>query len=70
MAARSKDREIDVGKIMSYLGGGGHPFAASATVKGMTVQEIKNYIEALLLGEAYRNARKLKNSCLRDSSHR
>ncbi len=53
--ARSKDQNIDVGKIMSFLGGGGHTFAASATVKGMTVQEIKNYIEGLLLSEAYRN---------------
>ncbi len=53
--ARSKNKKIDVGKIMSFLGGGGHTHAASATVKGMTVQEIKGYIEGLLLGEAYRN---------------
>ncbi|WP_456383899.1 CBS domain-containing protein [Persephonella sp.] len=53
--ARSKKKEIDVGKIMSYLGGGGHYSAASATVKGLTVQEIKNYIETVLLGEAYKN---------------
>jgi len=53
--ARSKSREIDVGKVLSYLGGGGHYRAASATVKGLTVQEIKNYIETVLLGEAYKN---------------
>jgi len=52
--ARSKRKEIDVGKIMSYLGGGGHFAAASATVKGLTVQEIKNYIESVLLSEAYK----------------
>lgn len=53
--ARSKRKDIDVGKIMSYLGGGGHYTAASATVKGLTVQEIKNYIEGVLLSEAYKN---------------
>ncbi|WP_293445834.1 CBS domain-containing protein [Persephonella sp.] len=52
--ARSKKKDIDVGKIMSYLGGGGHFAAASATVKGLTVQEIKNYIESVLLSEAYK----------------
>jgi len=52
--ARSKRKDIDVGKIMSYLGGGGHFAAASATVKGLTIQEIKNYIESVLLSEAYK----------------
>ena len=57
--ARSKTPEIDVGKIMSFLGGGGHYTAASATVKGLTVQEIKNYIEMVLIGETHKN-RKIK----------
>ena len=37
VVARSRTEEIDVGDILSRIGGGGHPSAASATVKGKTV---------------------------------
>ncbi|WP_457638741.1 CBS domain-containing protein [Persephonella sp.] len=63
--ARSKVKDIDVGRILSFLGGGGHPSAASATVKGLTMQEIKNYIELVLLGEAYKS-RKIEDFMSRE----
>ncbi|MDY6820532.1 MAG: CBS domain-containing protein [Deferribacterota bacterium] len=37
--ARSNDNRIDVSKVAEYYGGGGHPYAASATIKDMTLQE-------------------------------
>lgn len=41
LIARSRSPELDVGKVLASLGGGGHPTAASATLKGLTVYEIK-----------------------------
>ncbi len=54
---RSKTKEINIGKILSYLGGGGHYAAGSAMIKGMTTQEIKTYLENILIGEFYRDQR-------------
>ena len=34
ISARSRSPEVDVGAIVSELGGGGHKFAAAATIKG------------------------------------
>ena len=51
--ARSKSKDIDVGEILSHFGGGGHHSAASAKVKGFTIWEIKNYLEALLFGTTF-----------------
>jgi len=56
IVARSKRDDVDVGKIISYFNGGGHPTAASASVKGMTlhdiekklIEQISNEIEAPL----------------------
>lgn len=42
VVARSRDKRVDVGKILQKLGGGGHPFAASASLKGMTLSEAEN----------------------------
>ena len=39
--ARSRISEVDVGHILSLLGGGGHKEAASSTVKDMTIIEAK-----------------------------
>lgn len=39
--ARSRVPEVDVGHILSLLGGGGHKEAASSTVKGMTIIEAR-----------------------------
>ena len=44
--ARSRNPKADVGKILKAIGGGGHPNAASATIKGITLIQAKD----LLLG--------------------
>ena len=36
VVARSRIDEVDVGAVVSFLGGGGHTFAAAATIKNMT----------------------------------
>ncbi len=40
--ARSRIAEVDVGFILSLFGGGGHKEAASATVRDMTLPEVKD----------------------------
>ncbi len=50
---RSKTEEIDAGKILSFFGGGGHYAAASATVKGMTTNDVLRYLEEILLIEGF-----------------
>ncbi len=54
---RSKTEDINVGKILLNLGGGGHPFAASATVKGLSTQEVKSILESLILTNLYKDAK-------------
>ncbi|WP_028950729.1 CBS domain-containing protein [Sulfurihydrogenibium subterraneum] len=49
--ARSKDKDIDVNKIMFQLDGGGHPFAASTTLVGFDYGEIKNFLTYLITGK-------------------
>ncbi|MFP4168945.1 MAG: CBS domain-containing protein [Desulfonatronovibrionaceae bacterium] len=51
MVARSRSAEVDVGKICSSLGGGGHSYAASASIKKRTPAEVKNELFALLYSE-------------------
>jgi tRNA nucleotidyltransferase (CCA-adding enzyme) len=46
--ARSKVEEVDVGAILTPLGGGGHPFAAAATVKGKTLVQIEHRLLDIL----------------------
>jgi tRNA nucleotidyltransferase (CCA-adding enzyme) len=46
IVARSRLREVNVGEILLPFGGGGHPFAASATVKDQTLVQVE---EALFL---------------------
>jgi tRNA nucleotidyltransferase (CCA-adding enzyme) len=41
VVARSRIREINVGDILLTFGGGGHPFAASATVKDQTLVQVE-----------------------------
>ncbi|MFW6055278.1 MAG: CBS domain-containing protein [Thermodesulfobacteriota bacterium] len=48
IVARSRIPEVDAGKICVSLGGGGHPYAASATVKNKTLAEIKDELFGLL----------------------
>ena len=48
IAARSRDPYVDVGTICTSLGGGGHAYAASATVKDKTPAQIEDEIFGLL----------------------
>jgi tRNA nucleotidyltransferase (CCA-adding enzyme) len=42
--ARSRNPKADVGKILKAIGGGGHPNAASATLKGITLIQAKELL--------------------------
>jgi len=48
IAARSRDPYVDVGTICASLSGGGHAYAASATVKDKTPAQIEDEIFGLL----------------------
>ncbi|WP_035261406.1 CBS domain-containing protein [Desulfonatronum lacustre] len=48
LIARSRRPEVDVGRICGFFGGGGHVYAASATIKDRTLSEIKEELFALL----------------------
>lgn len=49
VVARSRMPEaVDVGRVAKALGGGGHPQAASATLKGMTLIQAKEKLLAVL----------------------
>lgn len=59
LVARSRSKEIDVGRVANFLGGGGHDLASSAVVKGMGLVEVKEKILNFLaheLGKARRKA--------------
>jgi len=45
---RSRVPEVDVGRILSMMGGGGHKEAASATIKDITLAEAKNRLTEIL----------------------
>ncbi|MBW2647494.1 MAG: DHH family phosphoesterase, partial [Deltaproteobacteria bacterium] len=48
VVARSRISEIDTGEIITPLGGGGHTFAAAATVKGMTLTQVEHKLIEIL----------------------
>ncbi|KIX12111.1 CBS domain-containing protein [Dethiosulfatarculus sandiegensis] len=48
LMARSRIAQIDVGRIAKAMGGGGHPTAASATLREMTLVEARERLAALL----------------------
>jgi len=48
IVARSRIPEVDVGAIVAHLGGGGHTFAAAATIKGKTLVQIENELIEVL----------------------
>lgn len=50
IVGRSREERVDVGEVLKALGGGGHPMAASATLKSVTLAEA----EERLLGELRR----------------
>jgi len=48
ISARSRSSEVDVGIILDQLGGGGHKFAAAATIKDKTLVQTENELVAIL----------------------
>jgi tRNA nucleotidyltransferase (CCA-adding enzyme) len=46
--ARSRVPEVRVGEILQELGGGGHATAASATIRGLTVIQVLQQLDAIL----------------------
>lgn len=48
LVARSRITEVNVGKICSYFGGGGHAYAASASIKNKTLNQVKEELIAIL----------------------
>jgi tRNA nucleotidyltransferase (CCA-adding enzyme) len=51
VVARSRTPEVDVGRICTSLGGGGHPYAASATIKDKTLAQVKDDLFGLLYSQ-------------------
>ena len=48
VVARSRLPEVDVGAILSHLGGGGHTFAASAAIRGMPLPQVEHRLMNIL----------------------
>ena len=48
VVARSRIGEVDAGTILEKLGGGGHPYAAAATVKNKTLAQVEHQLVDLL----------------------
>ncbi|MFP5222224.1 MAG: CBS domain-containing protein [Acidobacteriota bacterium] len=48
LVARSRTTDVDVGRICASLGGGGHSYAASASIKDKTLPQAKEELLALL----------------------
>jgi tRNA nucleotidyltransferase (CCA-adding enzyme) len=48
VVARSRISEVDASEIIAPLGGGGHTFAAAATVKGMTLTQVEHKLIEIL----------------------
>jgi tRNA nucleotidyltransferase (CCA-adding enzyme) len=48
IVARSRTKEVNVAEITCALGGGGHPHAASATIKNKTLMQVERSLLALL----------------------
>ncbi|MFZ6017030.1 MAG: CBS domain-containing protein [Nitrospirota bacterium] len=50
IVARSRVSELDVAEVMKEFGGGGHPTAASATIKETSLEVIEDRLTKLLYG--------------------
>ncbi len=48
LVARSRSPEVDVGAIVSKMGGGGHPYAAAATVRDRTLCQAEQELREIL----------------------
>ena len=64
VVARSRINDVDVGSIITPMGGGGHAYAASASIKGKTVAQVENNLIELLYDKvkALRQAKNLMSS--------
>ncbi|WP_035589779.1 CBS domain-containing protein [Hippea jasoniae] len=45
---RSKNKDIDIAHVLKNIGGGGHPFAASATIKNATLIEVAEKLSSII----------------------
>jgi tRNA nucleotidyltransferase (CCA-adding enzyme) len=64
LVARSKVPEVDAGQICRSFGGGGHAFAASASIKDRTIAQVKDELFALLYSSIHdrRRARQIMSA--------
>jgi tRNA nucleotidyltransferase (CCA-adding enzyme) len=64
VVARSRINEVDVGAILACLGGGGHPYAAAASIKGKTLAQTETRLVEILYQKirASRQAKDLMSS--------
>ena len=64
VVARSRINDVDVGTILTPMGGGGHAYAASASIKGKTLAQVENNLIELLYAKikALRQAKNLMSS--------
>jgi tRNA nucleotidyltransferase (CCA-adding enzyme) len=64
LVARSRINEVDVGAILAPLGGGGHPYAAAATIKGKTLAQTEAKLTEILYSKikAHRQAKDLMSA--------
>lgn len=64
LVARSRVGTVDAGEIAGAFGGGGHPEAASATIKDQTLIQVERSLDALLNSQIRRrrNARDMMSS--------
>ncbi|EHJ46726.1 Polynucleotide adenylyltransferase region [Solidesulfovibrio carbinoliphilus subsp. oakridgensis] len=51
LVARSRSPDVDVGRICASLGGGGHPYAASASIKNRTLTQVREELFGLLYSQ-------------------
>lgn len=51
LVARSRTPDVNVGQICSTFGGGGHAYAASATIKDKTLAEVRDDLFGLLYSQ-------------------
>ncbi|MBQ4616650.1 MAG: CBS domain-containing protein [Mailhella sp.] len=64
VVGRSSSPQVDVGEICRRLGGGGHHYAASASVKDMTLPQVRDFLlmQASLILNSDENAGRLMTS--------
>ena len=64
VVARSRINEVDVGAILTLMGGGGHAYAAAASIKGKTLAQTETELLELLYSKikARRQAKDLMSS--------